>query len=110
MWRRQLSILLRTMRRGLPALSSTSPAGRSWCRPARPSWSWPRQALLVEHGHRPDRRAGSAAPFQRQPDEAELAFADQRLEIAQALDMGDVELQARLVDERVHDAFRSGAH
>src|SRR5260370_40300449 len=55
--------------------------------------------LLVEHGHRTDRRAGPSAPFERQPDEAEFPLADERFQIAQAFDVRDVELEARLVDE-----------
>src|SRR5262249_48208686 len=49
-------------------------------------------------------RAGAAAPFERQADEAEFPLADQRFEVAQAFDVRDVELEARLVHERVHDA------
>src|SRR5688572_27973003 len=66
--------------------------------------------LVVEHSHRPDRRAGAAAPLERQPDEAELALSDQRLQIAQAIHVRDVELQACLVDEDVHGSDRPGAH
>src|SRR3954464_1971715 len=43
----------------------------------------------AEHGNRADRRGGALAPFQRQADERELPLPQQRLEIAQAFDMGD---------------------
>src|SRR2546427_10843016 len=69
-----------------------------------------RPALLLEHRRGTNRRAGAAAPFERQADEAEFALADQRLEVAQAFDVRDVEFEARLVHERVHDAHGSGAH
>ena len=52
-------------------------------------------SLLVEHRHRTDRGTGSASPLERQSDEAEFALADQGFQIAQALDVRDVELQAR---------------
>src|SRR5262249_48954542 len=48
----------------------------------------------VEHGPGGEGRAGAAAPLERQPDEAKLALADQRLEVAQAFHMRDVELEA----------------
>src|ERR1700756_3610589 len=67
-----------------------------------------RPALLLEHRHGANRRAGAAAPFERQADERKFALADQRLEAAQAFDMRDVELEARLVHERVHHPPRSG--
>src|SRR5271167_2183084 len=65
---------------------------------------------VVEDRHRADGRAGSAAQFERQADEAELALADQRLEVAQAFDVGDVEVEARLVDEGVDDPHRPRPH
>src|SRR5271167_56387 len=68
------------------------------------------QALIIEYRDRADRRAGAVAPLQRQADELEFAFADERLEIAQALHMGDVELEAGFVDQRVDLALRSGPH
>src|SRR5262252_7707500 len=47
--------------------------------------------LILEHCDGADRRAGALAPFQRQPDELKLALPQQRLEIAQAFHMRDVE-------------------
>src|ERR1700730_15864967 len=59
----------------------------------------PRSSLAVqsappshpEHRHRADRRSRAVAPLHRQADEGEAALAEQRLEIAQALDVGDAE-------------------
>src|SRR6266481_5437019 len=65
---------------------------------------------LLEHRDRADGRAGAAAPLERQADEAEFALADQRLQIAQALNMRDVELEAGLVHERVDVSHRARAH
>jgi hypothetical protein len=52
-----------------------------------------------EHRHSADRRSCAVAPLHRQADEGEGAFAQQRFQIAQAFDVGDVELKARLVYE-----------
>src|SRR3954451_18969664 len=83
--------------------------------PRRQAWSkWPETALWrhshVKHGDRADRRGRSAAPFHRQADEGELAPAKQRFEIAQALDMGDVEVEAGLVHEGIHLPLGSRSH
>ena len=67
-------------------------------------------ALLVKDGDGADRRTRSSAPFQRQSDKPEFPFADERLQIAEALDMGDVEIEAGLVHQRVHDTHGAGAH
>src|SRR4051812_50193947 len=67
-------------------------------------------ASHVKHGDRADRRCCPAAPLHRQADEGELAAAKQCFEIAQALDMGDVEVEAGLVDEGIHLALRSRPH
>src|SRR5262249_60632947 len=64
----------------------------------------------LEHRHGANRRAGAPAPFERQADEAEFSLADQRLEVAQAFDVRDVELEACLVHERVDGAHRAWAH
>ena len=65
------------------------------CRSATPFGA----ASHIKHRHGADRRSRPAAPLHRQADEGELAAAEQRFEIAQALDMGDVEVEAGLVDE-----------
>src|SRR5689334_8243817 len=65
---------------------------------------------LFEQRDRADRRAGAATKFERQADEAELALAEQGLEVAQALHVGDVELETGLVHERVHHALRARPH
>src|SRR5262249_16445836 len=57
-----------------------------------------------------ERRAGAVAPFERQADELERALPDQRLEIAQAFDVRDVEVEARLVHQRVDLALRPRSH
>src|SRR5262245_13893331 len=111
-----------------PALDTAATSAGAWIEPMPPSaigcsicstsqtgvriMTVSREAcwLFVEHGDRTDRRAGTAPPFERQSDEAEFALADQRLEIAEAFDVGDVELEAGLVHERVHHADRSGPH
>src|SRR5262249_11440172 len=77
--------------------------------PAHPA-DEPRVRLFVEYGYGTDRRAGAAAPFEGQPDEPELALTDQRLQIAQALDVRDVELKTGLVDQRVDDPHRARPH
>src|SRR6516162_2583394 len=66
--------------------------------------------LILEHRDGADRRAGALAPFQRQADELEFAFADERLEIAQALDVSDVELEAGLVHQRIDHALGPRPH
>src|ERR1700744_3457955 len=66
--------------------------------------------LKVEHGDRTDRRGGAFAPLHRQADESELAFAEQRFEIAQAFDVGDVEIEASLVNQQVDLAVGSRSH
>src|SRR5437773_6505296 len=73
-------------------------------------WFGASLASHVEHCNRADRRRRSAAPLHRQADEGELATTKQRFEIAQALDMGDVEIEAGLVDEGIHLALRSRPH
>src|SRR6187455_1362716 len=79
-----------------------------------PSRIKPEQAFSgscsLEDRDRADRRAGAAAPFQRQADEAEPALPEQRLEIAQAFDVRDVELEAGLVHQRVYFAFGARPH
>src|SRR5437588_5349057 len=40
----------------------------------------------IEHGHGADRRSGAVAPLHRQADEGERALAEQRFQVAQALD------------------------
>src|SRR6201986_752519 len=62
---------------------------------------------VVEHRDRADRRAGALTPFQRQADELEFTLAEQGFEIAEAFHVGDVELEAGFVHQRVHFAFRS---
>src|SRR5262245_64427272 len=57
-----------------------------------------------------DRRAGTAAPLERQANEAEYALAEQRLQIAKALDVRDVELKAGLVNQGVDIALGARAH
>jgi hypothetical protein len=69
-----------------------------------------RFGLHIEHGHGADRRAGAVAPLHRQADEGELAGAEQRFQIAQALDVGDIEFETRLVNQQIHLAFRAGPH
>src|SRR4051794_5977272 len=64
----------------------------------------------IEHGHRADRRGGALAPLQWQPDKGELTLAEQRFQIAEALDVGDAEVEARLVYQQVHLAVRPGPH
>ena len=64
----------------------------------------------IEHGDGADWRAGPLAPLHRQADESEAAPAQQRFQIAQALDVGDVEVETRLVNQRVHPALGSGPH
>ena len=54
-----------------------------------------------EHSHRTDRRRRTAAPLHWQADEGESALAKQRFQIAQALDVGDVEVEAGFVNQRV---------
>src|ERR1700752_3516808 len=66
--------------------------------------------LIIQHRDGADRRAGALAPFQRQADELEFALAEQRFQIAQALDVGDVELEAGLVHERVDHALGPRPH
>src|SRR6202011_1697773 len=66
--------------------------------------------ILIKYRDGADRRAGPLAPLERQADEAELALADQGLEVAQALHVRDVELEAGLVHERVDDALRARPH
>src|ERR1700733_9272131 len=54
---------------------------------------------ILKHRDRADRRAGALAPFQRQADELELALAEQCFEVAQALDVGEAEIEAGFVHE-----------
>src|SRR5580700_1182320 len=83
----------------------------NWARGRRyPVAGYDEEASHPEHRHRADRGAGSVAPFHRQADEGERALAQERLEIAQALDVGDVEFAAGLVDQQVHLALRPRPH
>src|SRR5687768_6552573 len=66
--------------------------------------------LQIEHGDGADWRSCAVAPLRRQADEGELTLAEQRFQIAQALDVGDVEVETRLVHERVHLALGPGPH
>src|SRR5258708_390947 len=67
-------------------------------------------ALQPEHRDGADRRTGAVAPFHRQADEGERALAQQRFQVAQALDVGDAEFAARLVNQQVHLAIGPGPH
>src|SRR5271166_5380838 len=61
---------------------------------------------IVEHRDGADRRAGALAPFQRQADELKFALPEQRLEIAQAFHMRDVEFEASFMHQRIDFTFR----
>src|SRR5215472_4549083 len=69
-----------------------------------------RPTLSLEERHRANGGAGATAPFERQADEAELSQSQEALEIAQALDVRDTELQARLVHKCIYLPLRPGAH
>src|ERR1700730_1715763 len=79
---------------------------------ARPLWPdrTVELRIFIKYREGANRRAGPLAPLERQADEAELALADQGLEVAQALHVRDVELEAGLVHERVDDALRARPH
>src|SRR5437016_11677940 len=64
----------------------------------------------IEYRHGADRRSGAFAPLHRQADEGEGALAEQRFQIAQALDVGDVEVEACLVYHQIDIALGSGPH
>src|SRR6476620_11492097 len=64
----------------------------------------------VKYSHGADWRSRPLAPLHRQADEGEGALAEQRFEIAQALDVGDVEVEAGLVNQQVDVAVRPRAH
>src|SRR5262245_40813004 len=66
--------------------------------------------LRVEHRHGPNGRARSTTPLQRQADEEKLALADQRLQVAQTLDVRDVEAEAGFVHEGVDVALGAWPH
>ena len=68
------------------------------------------EKLAVKHRDRADRRTGAVSPLQRQTDELEFAQAQQGLKIAQALDMGDIEIETGFVHQRIDFAFRPGPH
>src|SRR5476649_1408586 len=65
---------------------------------------------VFEYRDRTNWRACAAAPFERQSYGAELTLTDQCLQIAQALDMRDIELKTSLVHKRVDVALRSGPY
>src|SRR6185437_7041272 len=71
---------------------------------------WRLTSLQVKHGDGPDRRSGSFAPFHRQADEGELPVAEQRFQVAQAFDVGDIEVKTCLVNQQVDFTIRTRAH
>src|SRR5262249_39371990 len=64
----------------------------------------------TEHRDCTDRRSRALAHLHRQADEGELTLAKQGFQIAQALDVSDVEVEAGLVDHQVHVAHRPRPH
>src|ERR1700756_1031942 len=66
--------------------------------------------LIIKHRDGADRRTGALAPFQRQADELKFALPEQRLEIAQAFHMRDVEFEAGFVHECIDFTFRPRPH
>src|ERR1700741_4580018 len=64
----------------------------------------------VEHRDSANGRGRALAHFHRQADEGELPLTKQRLQIAQALNRGDVEIEAGFVYEQVDVTHRARPH
>jgi len=57
----------------------------------------------VEHRDSADGGGGALAHFHWQADEGELVPAEQCLQVAQAFDMGDVEIEAGLAHKQIEE-------
>ena len=64
----------------------------------------------IEYGNGADRGSGPAAPLHRQTDESELALAEQCFQIAEAFDVGDIDVETDFVNECVHGTLGAGPH